>query len=74
MTRSSCAAVCTSACSSRVCSSTRSATLVTARTFEYDNRPDPNAASSNGNPVSADATRTYSLAAPGVTEQAQASQ
>ena len=37
--RSNCAAVCTSACSSNVASGTRSATLVTARTFEYDNRP-----------------------------------
>jgi len=46
----------------------RSATLVSARTFEYDNRPAANAASSNGNPTSAVATRTYSLAAPTATE------
>ena len=65
--RSNCDAVCTSACSNNVDSGTRPATLVAARTFEYDNRPAANAASSNGNPVNADATRTYSRAAPGAT-------
>ena len=72
--RSNCDAVCTNACSNRVDSGTRSATLVAARTFEYDNRPAANAASNNGNPVNADATRTYSRAAPGATEHAHANQ
>ena len=52
----------------------RSATLVSARTFEYDNRPGANAASSNGNLTSAVATRTYSLAAPTATEHAHDNQ
>ncbi len=52
----------------------RSATLVSARTFEYDNRPAANAASTNGNPTKAVATRTYSLAAPTPTEHAHDNQ
>ena len=72
--RSNWDAVCTRPCSSRVCSSIRSATLVNACIFEYDRRPAANAPSNSGNVTSASATLTYSLAAPGATEHAQDSQ
>src|SRR6185312_6040520 len=74
MVRSSCGAVWISAWVSSTPSSTCPAKRVTARTFEYDNRPDANAASINGSSGSVRATRRYSRATPGDTAHAQDSQ
>ena len=50
------------------------ATRVTARTFEYDSRPSPNACAIFGSDVNARATRTFSLAAPALMPHCQFSQ
>ena len=61
--RSICAAVACSAIVTHDTSSCAVATRVIARTFEYDNRPAANAASTTGRAASAWATRTRSIPA-----------
>ena len=71
---SSCAAVVWCASSSSAASVAGVATRVIARTFEYDRRPAPSAASIRGSAPSARATRTCSRAVPGSQPTRHASQ